>query len=208
MPPGGKFNLWNCTSFSISHTFGEILFHPSLSQSLGSLYAQQMVVACPPIVVITTHFVFQGDETTLEIHQNKKIASKCFSIVCLLSGHWHGTRLVRTLLLLSFQLQTHIQFLSQIVCVFPPQILTEPFELRWWALYIESLRGAKHEIEICQKFWRSVCNSCGFAASIFAFRKMLNNPTEKNSLLRRKGGGVLTSIWSCLMIRHLGSHPK
>ena len=102
---------------------------------------------------------------------------------------------------------SHSISISNSLCFFP-QILTDPFELRWWALYIESLRGAKHEIEICQKFWRSVCNSCGFAASIFAFRKMLNNPTEKNSLLRRKGGGVLTSIWSCLMSRHLGSHPK
>ena len=123
--------------------------------------------------------------------------------------HWHGTRLVRTLLLLSFQLQTHIQFLSQIVCVFSPQILTDPFELRWWALYIESLRGAKHEIEICQKFWRSVCNSCGFAACInICLSENAKQSHRKNSLLRRKGGGVLTSIWSCLISRLLGRHPK
>ena len=53
---GGKFNRWNCRSFSISHTFLEILFHTTFSES-----SREFVFWSPPpppLIAVTTWIVF------------------------------------------------------------------------------------------------------------------------------------------------------
>ena len=55
---GGKFNQWNCGSFSISHTFLEFLFHTYFSEN------PREFVFCPPLIAVTACIVVVTKETS------------------------------------------------------------------------------------------------------------------------------------------------